>query len=230
MLSASLRVASLTALMALPAHAGDWPDLPAPTQAQLTWVVPEGVLNGQAARIARAEWSASLEGAVAHYREQWGRQIVVNRVNGRTVVANRQGDVFQTVQLQEIPGSRVLATLAQTRLSSKPLKSPALISTQAWLPADSQTVQTLETQDDGIKTLTLVASNSLSIAQNQAQLERLAREGGLVKVKQTQNQTPQGASQVMWLESKQEEAVVVIAQQGLQRVSVVVTRTRKRAA
>lgn len=226
-----MRAPALLAIALLsfgPAQALEWPELPAPAQAKLGWVMPDGFVNGFAGRIAQARWNGSMDEAVAHYRERWGQRMVQNRIKTATVLATRQGEVFVTVQLRELPGAQVQATILQTAMGDTPQRSPALVNTQGWLPESSKVLQTLESKDGADRALTLVAVNEQSIDTNAAQIERMARMGGMKAV--PDDKAAQDAlHRVLRLQGRDEEAVVVLSRDP-RHTTVIVNRTRKGAS
>lgn len=208
----------------------EWPELPVPEQARLQWVMLDGVLNGSPGRMARAQWPGSVDDALRHYRERWGTQRTENEVRGQRIVAARRDGFFYTVELKPLPGDQVQATLLQTRLVSRPLRSQALQSTQAWLLGDSRLLQTLESDDDGRRSLQIVADSTQSLDINASHLLQQARAAGLTLQRQQAAAPDAQPQRVLWLDGPNEEVVVVIRRSSSDRVAVLINRQRKKPA
>jgi hypothetical protein len=225
-----LRRALLAMSLALPlpalaqaALAWPEPELPSGGKAQL--VAADTVLNGKRSQILKLSLPGSVDDALAFYRERFGKQHVENKLRDAQVIAGRQGNFFQTVELrQSVPGA-VEATVINTSLETASSRSAALQDTQRWLPADSAVVQSMESRDGAKRSITLTAANNAGLQTNRDELLRQLRQRGLRVVREDQA-TPQGRPTLtLWAEGASEQATVTVVDAGRYR-SVLINRVR----
>ena len=185
------------------------------------------VLNGKSVRLTRFELLATDAEVLAFYREQFGaKRVVENRVKNDPVIATRQGDYFLTVQLHALGGGRLQGTVMTTLLAATPASSAVLIDTQKVMPADTQVISTVQTEDSGKQSLMVVGVNQNSPRANRDHvLEALLARGFRLTREDAPPGTERGAIS-MQLSSQAEEASVTIADAGRYR-SVLVNRVRE---
>jgi hypothetical protein len=206
----------------------DWPELSAPTDAKLTSVAPDVVLNGHRSRIMQVDTQSSPQALLAFYRERFGTRRVENKLGDAQVIASQQGNYFHTVQIRQSGLEMTQATIVTTLLAQKPSRSAALNDTQAWLPTDTKTLQTLEAVDAGARSITLTAFNQQSLHTNRGLLVQAAEQRGfrITREDKLPASTPglrDGLS--LWLAARSEQAIVTVVDTGEQR-AVTIVRTR----
>lgn len=213
-------------LLAGACGASPWPELPLPEGVRAQSVAADSVLNGRRARILRAEFSGSVDDALAFYRAQFGRQHVENPLRDARVIAARQGDYFSTVQLRELAPGRVQATLMSTLMTGPGEHSRVLRDTQRLLPADSTVMNTMESSDDGRRAVMLTAMNAVDLQTNRDELVRGLRQRGLNLAREERAPLARGSALTLWAESAQEEATLSVIDAGEHRL-VVINRVRE---
>jgi hypothetical protein len=221
-----LMACALGLLLAGAGSATPWPELPLPAGARAESVAADSVLNGRRSRILRAQFSGSLDEALAFYRAQFGRQHVETPLRDARVIAARQGEHFNTVQLRELAPGRVQATLMSTLMSGAGASSRVLRDTQRLLPPDSTVMNTLESTDQGRRAVMLTALNGLGMQTNRDELVRGLRQRGLRIAREDRTPLARGSALTLWAESAQEELTLSILDAGEQRI-VVVNRVRE---
>jgi len=226
-----LHALALLPLLLLPhgptrAAAEDWPRWASPAGAPAQMLAEDMVLNGRRSRMQRMDMPEGMDAALKFFKQRLGPQHVVNQVQGATVVAGREGQFFHTVQLRAGRGDSVQATIMSSRIEASPGRSKVQIDTERLLPSDSSVLQTLESRDDGRRSLLLSARNQLSLEANQAHLLRQMKQLGLQPVA-----APAAAGQaaqnkrVIWLQGQQEEAMLSIVDGGDARL-ILIQRTQ----
>ena len=94
----------LMLLLATPAFAADWPDVPLPEGSQAEWVSRHMVYNGVHMRASRFTSTRTLDQIEAFYHEQWGDEMVRNTLGRKRILGHRDGDHYITVDLQSAGG------------------------------------------------------------------------------------------------------------------------------
>jgi hypothetical protein len=207
----------------------DWPELAAPAGATMSLVAHDIVLNGHRSRIVQVEAQGGAQELVAHYREQFGARRVENRVGDMQVIATQQGQHFHTVQVRRSGLDAAQATVVTTLIGPKPLRSAALNDTQAWLPTETKTLQTLEADDAGARSITVTAFNQQAMHTNRGLLLQAAEQRGFRLTHE--DKLPAFSAGVrdgvsLWLSSKSEQAIVSVVDTGEQR-AITIVRTRQ---
>jgi len=220
-------LACLALLLPLALHAAPlaWPEPELPSGGRAEVVAADTVLNGKRSRILKLSLPGTVDDALAFYRERFGKQHVVNPLRGSQVIAARQGAFFQTVQLRADASGRVDAILITTSLESGDRRSAALQETQAWLPADSAVMQSMESRDGDKRSLMLTAANTAGLDANRDALLQRLRQHGL-RVVREDKASPQGhPTLTLWAEGPREEATITLVDAGRYR-SVLINRVR----
>jgi hypothetical protein len=206
-----------------------WPTLEAPEGARVQVIAPDVILNGQRSRIVQVDAQGNTGKLLGHYRERFGARRVENQVGDAQVIATRSGEHFQTVQIRRngLDGAR--ATIVTTALSATPLRSAALKDTQSWLPVESAVQQTMESTDGGVRSVTVMASNTQSVQANRDLLMQAMQQRGL-RLERSSQPDPQATAgreaTALWLASSDEQVLVTVIDSG-ERRAVQIVRTRE---
>jgi hypothetical protein len=224
----ALAVVNIAVAQTLPASTKDWPELSAPAGAAVSSVASDVVLNGQRSRILQVDAPSSPEAVLAFYREQFGARRVENKLGDTQVIASQQGSYFHTVQIRRSGLDAAQATLMTTLLGQRPSRSAALNDTQAWLPTETRTVQTMEADDAGTRSITLTAVNQQGLQTNRDSVMQAAAQRGFRITRE--DKLPASAQGLrdgvsLWLAARSEQAIVTVVDTGEQRALTIV-RTR----
>lgn len=225
-----LCVALCTAAVAARAESF-WPQWQAPTGARVQSVAPDVMLNGKRSRILQIDSAADVEAMLAFYRRQFGARRVENKVGQAQIIAARDGAFFHTVQIERSGPGGAKATVISTAASSGISKSAALTDTQSWLPAETKTLQTMESTEGGVRAVTVNASNTQALQANREQLLQALQQRGFRLVREDKPQAPNASAREgvsLWLSAQEEQATVTVVDTGERRfVSIVRTRESK---
>jgi hypothetical protein len=153
---------------------------------------------------------------------------VENKLGDAQVIASQQGSHFHTVQIRKNGLETTQAAVITTLLGNKPSRSVALNDTQAWLPTETTTLQTLEADDAGTRSITLTAFNGQGLRTNRDLLLQAAAQRGFRLARE--DKLPASTSGMrdgvsLWLSAKSEHAIVTVVDTGEQRALTIV-RTR----
>ncbi|MCV2365037.1 hypothetical protein LNV23_16415 [Paucibacter sp. DJ1R-11] len=203
----------------------DWPRWQAPGAGVTQLISEDMLLNGRRSRLLRMDLPEGMDAALKFFKERLGPQHVLNQVQGATVLAGREGQFFHTVQLRQGRGEQVVATVMSSRIEPPQGRSKVQIDTERLLPADSALLQTMESRDQGRRSLLLSASNQLGLAANQAHILQQLKQSGLQPVKEDVGAQPGSRQRVTWLQGPKEEAMVSIVDRGDARL-IVIQRTQ----
>lgn len=151
--------ACLSTMLALPAVAADWPDVPAPEHSQSEWVSRHMVYNGVHMRSSRFTTARSPEQVEAFYREQWGADLVRNRLGRKTILGHREGRHFITVDL-EGAGGGTEGTVGIVDMQAPPPRHP--LGHGLPRPANSEVINDIRYLDTDSPARTLLLHNTLS--------------------------------------------------------------------
>jgi hypothetical protein len=214
---------------ATPPKHHDWPELPVPAGATALSVAGDVVLNGYRSRILQVDASGDSQALLAFYREHFGTRRVENKVAGAHVIAAQQGAYFHTVQIRKNGLEMAQATVMTTLLGQKPSRSAALNDTQSWLPTETRTLQTMEADDAGTRSITLTALNQQSLQTNRGLVLQAAERRGFRLTRE--DKLPASAVGArdgvsLWLSAASEQAIVTVSDAGEQRALTIV-RTRQ---
>lgn len=211
-----------TALGATP-----WPQWEAPAGARVQAVAPDVVLNGKHSRILRIDTSDSADSVLAFYRTRLGAKRVENRVHGAQVIAARDGGFFHTVQVRTNAAGRAETTVITTALAEGLQRSAVVTDTESMLPADSAVLQTMESNDGGLRAVTVIGGNGHDVKTNSEHLRRALQERGFRLVKEDAAAGSAGTPAVStWQSGQGEEAIVTVIDSGTHR-AVTVHRTKE---
>jgi hypothetical protein len=204
-----------------------WPRWEAPTGARIQAVAPDVFLNGKHSRILRIDTTDSAESILAFYRARFGAKRVENRVHGAQVIAARDGIFFHTVQVRTNAAGRAETTVITTAMAEGLHRSAVITDMESSLPADTTVLQTMESNDGGVRAVTVTAANGHDVKTNSDHLRRALQERGFRVVKEEVAAGPAArAGSSMWLTAPGEEAVVTVVDTGTHR-AVTVHRTRE---
>ncbi len=206
-----------------------WPDIDTPPGAQVQTIAPDVMLNGQRSRILQIDVSAGTETLAAFYRKRFGARRVENTMGDTVVIATREGGFFHTVQIRRRDAQGAQATVVSTSMAQPISRSKALQDTQSWLPADTAVVQSMESVDGGVRSVTMTAANAQSVQANRDLLLQASQQRGfrLVREEKVPAARPALSDGIsLWLESPQEHAMVVVADVS-ERRALSIVRTRE---
>jgi len=170
-------LAAVFALLALCAQAEPWPDVRLPDGVSTYPIASDTVFNGRSTRVLGFHSAATEAELRDFFRAQFGKEAVENRVKSDLAIATRTGDYFITVRLHAQAGG-YQGTLMLTRIAGKPMGSNAVVNTSRWLPAQSRTISTMQSDDGGQRSITVLAVNEYSMAANRDSVVRAMLEAG----------------------------------------------------
>jgi hypothetical protein len=202
-----------------------WPQWEAPAGARVQAVAPDVVLNGKRSRILRIDSGESADNLLAFYRAHFGAKRVENRVHGAQVIGAREGGFFHTVQVRTNAAGRAETTVITTSLAEGLQRSAVVTDTESSLPADSTVLQTMESNDGGVRAVTVTAANGYDVKTNSDHLRRALQARGFRVSKEEAAATARAGS-TMWLSAQGEEAIVTVVDTGAHR-AVTVHRTKE---
>ena len=224
----SLRSAFLLCLLGLHAvaHAVDWPTPAWPEGAKTELVATDTVLNSRHSRIWQARLPVSLAEAERFFKAQWGDKVTRNTVRGQLVLGSRQGDFFLTVQMKEQLG-QVNAQLISTALNERPSRSRALQDTISWLPSEVGVLQTMESNDDARRGLTITAVGPASVDQLAEAIGLQLRRRGWTPQRGVLDTSNGLKAQQISVQAGGEDILIAISDLG-ERRSIVIQRNKER--
>ena len=203
-----------------------WPQWEAPSGARVQAVAADVVLNGKRSRILRIDTGESAESILSFYRTRLGAKRVENRVHGAQVIAARDGGFFHTVQVRTNAAGRSETTVITTSLAEGLQRSAVVTDTESSLPAETTVIQTMESNDGGVRAVTVTAANSHDIKTNSDHLRRALQDRGFRVVKEEATGPTARAGNSIWLTAQGEEAIVTVVDTGAHR-AVTVHRTKE---
>jgi hypothetical protein len=203
-----------------------WPQWEAPAGARVQAVAPDVVLNGKRSRILRIDSGESADNVLAFYRARLGAKRVENRVHGAQVIGAREGGFFHTVQVRTNAAGRAETTVITTSLAEGLQRSAVVTDTESSLPADSTVLQTMESNDGGVRAVTVTAANGHDVKTNSDHLRRALQARGFRVSKEEAAAATARAGSTMWLSAQGEEAIVTVVDTGAHR-AVTVHRTKE---
>jgi hypothetical protein len=158
----------------------DWPNLPTPAHLESFEMGSQNKLNGIPVRIQGFVSDRSISELNQWYRQKMGGQWVENKLGKKTVLGQRQGDFFVTVELEAMLSS-LSGTTTKVVTAIMDLQRPANQSTRSldafgdWtkrLPVSSQVLSHLTDSSTTHESLHLVAVNGHSVALNAQHFRR----------------------------------------------------------
>jgi hypothetical protein len=170
----------LSAAVAGAGQQRDWPNLPTPTHLESFEVGSQNKLNGIPVRIQGFVSDRSISELNQWYRQKMGGQWVENKLGKKTVLGQRQGDFFVTVELEAMLGglsgstTKVVTAIMDLRRPAQP-PNRSLDAFGDWakrLPVNSQLLSHLTDSNDTHESLHLVAANGHSLALNAQHFRR----------------------------------------------------------
>lgn len=215
------------AVQAFAKAADTWPEVASPSGAQVHAVASDMILNGRQSKVYRFEVQGSEKEVAAFFREQFGKQVVENRLKSDFVIATRQGDYFHTVQLHAVAPQVMQGTVMTTHLSAKPVVTQITLDTSKTLPPETMVVTTMQSEDDsGKRSLMMIGVNQNSIRANRDHLLNAMQQRGFRLVRE--DTPPEGPERALalTLSSTTEEASVTIADAGGYR-TVLINRLKE---
>jgi hypothetical protein len=158
----------------------DWPSLAVPPHLEMFEMGGQNKLNGIPVRIQGFVSDRSISELSQWYRHKLGGQWVENKLGKKTVLGQRQGDFFVTVELEAMLGG-LSGSTTKVVTAIMDLQRPAAQSNRdldtfgGWakrLPVNSQVLSHLTDSSDTHESLHLVAVNGHSQALNAQHFRR----------------------------------------------------------
>jgi len=189
-------------LCAVVAGAGqqrDWPTLPTPENLESFGVGNQTQLNGMPVRIQGYVSDRSIDEINRWYRQKIGGQWVENKVGRKTVLGQRRGDYFVTIELEAMLGTLsgsttkvVTAIMDLQRPATQPTRGQDAFGDWASrLPGTSQVISHMTDSSATNDSLHLVAVNGQSLAFN---AQHFRREFGQLGYRFESDNAAKGAS------------------------------------
>ncbi|MCF7223601.1 hypothetical protein [Marilutibacter chinensis] len=135
-----------------------WPKVPLPPGATGEAVSRHMLYNGVPMRASRISAPLELDEVVEFYRAQWGGDVVVDRINGKTIVGHLEGKHYVTVELTGM-GSRSEGTIGIMELPDKPVDAD--LGKGFDKPANTEVISDIRYLDSG-GARTIVMRNRLT--------------------------------------------------------------------
>lgn len=152
-------LAASALVLAMTAPAGDWPNVPLPPEATGAAVSKNMLYNGVPMRASQISMPMELDEVVEFYRTQWAGNVVVDRINGKTIVGHLEGRHYITVELTPM-GSRTEGTIGIMEVPDKPVD--AQLGRGFDKPANTEVVSDIRYLDSSSGARTIVMKNRLS--------------------------------------------------------------------
>lgn len=226
LITAMLALAALAPWAAQAQAPATLPTLEAPPGARLEQVADDMVLNGQHARVARFDFTGTVDDVLGFYRQRFGARHVENHVGDDRAIATRQGEYFVTVRVHAVVSNEVQATLMAMHMGGTPSHSGAALDTQHLLPAGAALMQMQESNDGGVPECLVVAVSKASVQANRDALLTAFRARGF-RLEKAGTRTVQGRELAsMDFSSETEDAVVTVSDAGAYR-TLTLQRSRK---
>jgi hypothetical protein len=214
----------------------EWPTLPAPKRLESFSVGDRTQMNGIPVRIQGYVSDRSIGDINQWYRQKMGGQWVENKLGKKTVLGQRLGDFFITVELEAMLGGMsgsttkvVTAIMDLQRPTTQPTR--ALDSFGDWatrLPVNSQVLSHLTDSSATHDSLHLVAVNDHSVALNAQHFRRQFGQLGYRQdtlaapavAQQTQRDSAPASQEKLSFTGPNTEAVVVLGRDDVGRSTV----------
>lgn len=223
----------------------DWPSLPTPAHLETFEVGSQNKLNGIPVRIQGFVSDRSISELKQWYRQKMGGQWVENKLGSKTVLGQRQGAFFVTVELEAMLGGLsgsttkvVTAIMDLQRPTTQP--SRAMDAFGEWakrLPVNSQLLSHLTDHSDTHESLHLVAINGHSLALNAQHFRRQFGQLGYQQdtlaappvEQRTRRDTEPAPQEKLSFTAPSTEAVVVLGKDdtGRSTVVLIINRTKR---
>lgn len=158
-----------------------WPEIPLPRDARPFPVGDKLVHNGMPMRLKGFTAAAPVEELAEWFRRRLGQPLVENRVGENLVLGKANGDYYLTVQLVAA-GHRTRGVAAVAHLKGQANEDVAGAGGTRWrqrLPAGTEIVSQLASEDKGRRSLHLIAINDQSEEANAETLIASLRGDGL---------------------------------------------------
>lgn len=222
----------------------DWPSLPAPDHLGSFEVGSQVKLNGVPVRIKGYESNRSVAELSRWYQQRMEGKWVENKIGSKTVLGQRQGDFFVTVEIEarlgDFSGSSTKVVTSIMSLKAAALRpSPAGDAFENWSSRLPLTSKVLSHQTDSTRThdaLHLVAVNHQSLEYNVAHFRReFAQEGyreelggAAAEIQKATDQPTSNNTEKLSFSSLNTDAVVVLGRDAKRRSTVVLILNRSK--
>lgn len=209
------------AIATMPAAA--WTTFDAPPSASLEWVAQDMVFNGVAMRIQFFRTKAAPTEVLAYYRQRWSeggkRLYVENRLGPWQTISRASGDYFLTAQIRPGGGGG-----AEGYLSQRPLKVPprSVLGQGFSLPAGSEVVNDIQSEDEGRRARTLLVFNELTVDANAVFFRGTLEREGWTLVSEGRGRN--GARQLVLRKGQDELSLALAARAGRTAVGATLVR------
>ena len=223
----------------------DWPTLPTPDHLESFGVGNQTQLNGIPVRIQGYVSDRSISELNQWYRQKAGGQWVENKIGNKTVLGQRRGDHFVTIELEAMLGS-LSGSTTKVVTAIMDLRRPAMQPTRGrdafgdWasrLPVTSQVMSHMTDSSGTNESLHLVAVNGQSLALNAQHFRREFLQMGYRVEADSDGKTAQdslrdmnssGAQERLLFTAPNTDAVVVLGRDDKGRSTVVLIINRSK--
>jgi hypothetical protein len=206
---------TLAALLPALACAGDWPSVTLPDGVQASPVGEQMIMNGTSMRVHVFVSQRSPSDLAAWFRRRLGEPLMESRVRDKLVLGRKQGDYYETVQLEAV-GAGTRGTVAVTSLKSAQENGLQTRSRlQHWLsrlPAGTQVATDLASNDGDRRSLYTVFVNSQTESLNHDRMVSLMADEGyrLEREAQSDDRIGGAGGWSMFFKGEGREALVTI--------------------
>lgn len=241
---AVVAIGLLCSSVALAMPQRDWPNLPTPAHLESFEVGNQNKLNGIPVRIQGFVSDRSISELNQWYRQKMGGQWVENKLGKKTVLGQRQGDFFVTVELEAMLGGLfgsttkvVTAIMDLQRPTTQPTRGLDAFGDWAKrMPVNSQLLSHLTDSSDTHESLHLVAVNGHSLALNAHHFRRQFGQLGYQQdtlavpavAQRTRRDTEPAPQEKLSFTAPNTEAVVVLGKDDTGRSTVVLIINRSK--
>jgi hypothetical protein len=223
----------------------DWPTLPTPENLEAFAVGNQTQLNGIPVRIQGYVSDRSISELNHWYRQKVGGQWVENKIGSKTVLGQRRGDYFVTIEFESMLGTLsgsttkvVTAIMDLRRPAAQP--TPGLDAFGNWasrLPVTSQVMSHMTDSSSTNESVHLVAVNGQSQAFNAQHFRREFLQMGYRVEADSASKAPQdalrgaggtGMEERLLFSAPNTDAVVVLGRDDKGRSTVVLIINRSK--
>jgi hypothetical protein len=186
-----------------------WPQPSYPERARVETIAESMRMNGMPVRLYRFEVNRPLTEVRDFYRNVFGSKRVEPLMEGFTVVAAAQTDVFATVRLRPLDDQRTEGYVMQTRTDAQALKTARV---EFPIPGGSQMLSQVESSDGPSNSNLILLQNSHSAKTNVDFFVQRLAERGLSVSRQAESSNQKLTAQTLWFIGKDKEALLVVQQ------------------
>ena len=160
-----------------------WPTIALPKEVQSFEIGEQVTVNGLPMRIRGFVSALKPEELAEKFRQSMGKPLVENNLANKLILGRNQGEYYLTVQLEPAGlGSRGVASVTNLKVAYEN-RAAVQENTEHWLsrlPAGSQLLSHMSSEDAGKKSTHLLVINAQSEALNYERLKSLMQSDGFV--------------------------------------------------